>query len=93
MKKKDLEKFKSKSVSQLNKEMADLKNKAWDTRQSILKGKEKNVRKASAQRKDLAQIATLLAAKIKEEAGEERDPSKPATPSKADKLANTKKSK
>lgn len=67
MKKKDLTKFQSKSVSQLNKEIADLKDKAWDSKQAILKGKEKNVRKASAIKKDIAQLSTMRSAKIKEE--------------------------
>ncbi|MDP3880648.1 MAG: hypothetical protein Q8Q32_00495 [bacterium] len=96
MKKKELEKFKNKSVPQLNKEIADLKIKAWDSKQSIFKGKEKNVRKASAFRKDIAQLATLKSAKIKEEmteSSQEKNINKPANGGKAGKLANKQETK
>jgi ribosomal protein L29 len=91
MKKKELEKFKNKSVAQLNKEISDLREKAWDSKQSIFKGKEKNVRKAAALRRDIAQLATFKSVKIKEEmanVAKEKSADKPANPGKAGKPAN-----
>lgn len=94
MKKKDLGKFKNKSITQLDKDIADLKSKTWDIRQEIFKGKEKNVRKASALKIDIAQLSTLKNIKIaqEEKSGENRN-AKPVEKNQKTKLAKVGKSK
>ena len=87
MKRKDLEKFKNKSVAQLSREISDLREKAWDSKQLIFKGKGKNVRKASAMRRDIAQLSTLIQQRAKQEANELTNGGKAGKPANGGKVA------
>lgn len=62
-----VEEFRKKTKEELKKEMANLEKEIQKVVSDILQKKEKNVKKASHIRKDIARIKTLLNEKLKEE--------------------------
>ncbi|MDP2629339.1 MAG: 50S ribosomal protein L29 [Candidatus Harrisonbacteria bacterium] len=69
MKKKDFEKMKHRSSTELSKELTERREKLWNIQQEIANGKEKDVKKGQKMRREIAQLETLLSVKgIEEEA-------------------------
>ncbi len=64
-----LEEFRKKTIEELKKEMTALEKEIQKVVSDILQKKEKNVKKASQIRKDIARVKTLLNEKLKEEKG------------------------
>lgn len=64
-----LEEFRKKTIEELKKEIINLEKEIQKVVSDILQKKEKNVKKASQIRKDIARVKTLLAEKLKEEKG------------------------
>jgi len=60
MKTKDFQKLKNRSVTELKKDVVDLREKLWQTKREINDGKIKNVRSAAALRRDIAKTLTLI---------------------------------
>ena len=60
MKKKDLSEFKTKTISDLKKKIADLKKQNVESLLQIKIGKTKNVHEALRTRKDIAKLETIL---------------------------------
>ncbi|MFZ2664461.1 MAG: 50S ribosomal protein L29 [Patescibacteria group bacterium] len=64
-----LEEFRKKTKEELKKEITSLEKEVQKVVSDILQKKEKNVKKASQIRRDIARIKTLLSEKLKEEKG------------------------
>ena len=64
MKKKDLSEFKTKTISDLKKKIADLKKQNVESLLQIKMGKTKNVHGALRMRKDIAKLETILRLKV-----------------------------
>ena len=64
MKKKDLSEFKTKTISDLKKKIADLKKQNVESLLQIKMGKNKNVHEALKRRKDIAKLETILRLKV-----------------------------
>ena len=64
MKKKDLSEFKTKSISDLKKKIADFKKQNVENLLQIKMGKTKNVHEAVKGRKDIAKLETILRLKV-----------------------------
>jgi len=64
MKRRDLSEFKTKSVSDLKKKIADLNKQNVESLLQIKMGKTKNVHEALKGRKDIAKLETILRLKI-----------------------------
>jgi ribosomal protein L29 len=64
-----LEEFRNKTKEELKKEITTLEKEIQKVVSDILQKKEKNVKKASRIRKDIARIKTLLNEKLKEDKG------------------------
>lgn len=62
----ELKEMKEKSKEELQEHVKQLKGDINKTVQEILKGNEKNVKKARLLRKELARAKTLIAQKLKE---------------------------
>jgi large subunit ribosomal protein L29 len=52
--------LRTKSKEELNEELKSLKKEIESTMENIIKGKEKNLRKMKALRKDIARVHTVL---------------------------------
>jgi ribosomal protein L29 len=63
----NISEFREKSIEDLKKELQNFKKDLQNSVSDILQKKEKNVRKASAIKKDIARIETLLNEKLKKE--------------------------
>ena len=64
MKRRDLSEFKTKTISDLKKKIADLKKQNVESLLQIKMGKTKNVHEALKGRKDIAKLETILRLKI-----------------------------
>ena len=64
MKRRDLSEFKTKTISDLKKKIADLKKKNGESLLQIKMGKTKNVHAALKTRKDIAKLETILRLKV-----------------------------
>ena len=64
MKRRDLSEFKTKSVSDLKKKIADLNKQNVESLLQIKMGKTKNVHEALKGRKDIAKLETILRLKV-----------------------------
>lgn len=64
-----LEEFRNKTIEELKQEIINLEKEIQKVVSDILQKKEKNVKKSSQIRKDIARIKTLLTEKLKEEKG------------------------
>jgi large subunit ribosomal protein L29 len=62
-----IEDLRKKSTEELRKELANIQKELQKTVSDIMQKKEKNVKKASFLRKDIARIKTLLNEKLREE--------------------------
>ena len=71
MRKKELQKIRTKPTTDLEQEVSKLRIEARKTKADIFAGKETNLRKSGAIRKDIAQILTILKEK---EIGEKQRP-------------------
>lgn len=60
MKRQDLEKLRSKSITELRKQLQEEQTKLVNLRMQLAVGKLKNVRAVKLQRKNIAQILTIL---------------------------------
>ncbi|HOD01180.1 MAG TPA: 50S ribosomal protein L29 [bacterium] len=65
-----IEDLRKKSTEELRKELANIQKELQKTVSDIMQKKEKNVKKASFLRKDIARIKTLLNEKLREEKNE-----------------------
>lgn len=63
----DILEYRKKSIEELQKELSEARKNLQKTVSDILQKKEKNVRKASSLKKDVARIKTLLNEKLKGE--------------------------
>jgi ribosomal protein L29 len=63
----NISEYRKKSIEELQKELVEVKKNLQKTVSDILQKKEKNVRKASSLKKDIARIKTLLNDKLKGE--------------------------
>ncbi|NMB91437.1 50S ribosomal protein L29 [candidate division WWE3 bacterium] len=62
-----LEEFRKKTKEELKKELLNLEKEVQKVVSNVLQKKEKNVKKVSYLRKDVARVKTLLNEKLKEE--------------------------
>lgn len=60
-----LKEIKNKGEKELNKDLADLKNKLWDLKSQFLAGKVKNVRGINLIKKNIARAFSILNSKSK----------------------------
>ena len=63
----DILEYRKKSIEELQKELSEARKNLQKTVSDILQKKEKNVRKVSFLKKDIARIKTLLNEKLKGE--------------------------
>jgi len=68
MKTKELDKIRSRSLKELERDLVDLKDKLFSMQQDVQKGKEKNVHRAKGIKKDISQTRTIINQKKKEAA-------------------------
>ena len=64
MKRRDLSEFKTKTISDLKKKVADLKKQNVESLLQIKMGKTKNVHEVLKTRKDIAKLETILRLKV-----------------------------
>ncbi len=60
MKKKELEQFKNKTLVELEKNLAEYRDKLWTLRTDLAAGKVKNVKEINVSKKAIAIILTLI---------------------------------
>ncbi len=63
----DIKEFRKKELEDLKKELTKVKKDLQKTISDVLQKKEKNIKKASQLRKDIARVQTLINEKLKEE--------------------------
>ena len=59
MKRKELEQFKTRTVAELEKNLAEYRDKLWTLRTDLAAGKVKNVKEINSAKKAIALILTL----------------------------------
>lgn len=60
MKKKEFQELKNKPVAELNKMMSDFKERLWNVKNDLLRGKVKNIQEMKTIKKDIARIMTIV---------------------------------
>ena len=63
MDKKEFDILKQKSDSELNKNLVELRDKLWDLKENLLKGKVKNIQEVHTVKKDIARTMTILSSR------------------------------
>ncbi len=60
MKKKEFQELKNKPVAELNKMMSELKDRLWNVKNDLVRGKVKNIQEVKTIKKDIARIMTVV---------------------------------
>ncbi len=60
MKKKEFQELKNKPVAELNKMMSEFKERLWNVKNDLIRGKVKNIQEVKTIKKDIARIMTVV---------------------------------